>query len=316
MRTPVNPTTLGTELNRKWLNTQGGYEQMDRRIPKGRDIQERTTAPTAPPAPLQRIETDTFPDMMKDLPVAMKGILDEQDVPRSEVLVKLHGILRSIAHDLRTPLSTIANCLEIIDLRPSEAGRTDQMMEQIRSSTQRMSEMIKSMLEQAREGADLPEAQWVDMPRLLERVRNEVSLSQPAGCRTVNIKLGNAPWVHGDPVRLGQVFTNIISNAVKFSRSARTPWVQVAGEIVGSEIHYSVSDNGIGIEDPGSGDLFEPFTRMKNALDFEGSGVGLSVVKEIMDEMKGRIWFNSEPGVRTCFHLAFPKDPIPACKTA
>lgn len=116
----------------------------------------------------------------------------------------------------------------------------------------------------------------------------------------------NAPWIHGDPMQVAQVFTNLLSNAVKYSRKAAVPLIHVEGQVSGDEIIYAVTDNGIGIGPENIDDLFKPFQRLNNALDFEGNGVGLSIVKEIMQGMKGRVWVTSDPGVETRFHLAFP----------
>lgn len=254
-----------------------------------------------------RPTTGSFPARMAALPAVLPGKVHESDVTKPALLEELHRILRSIAHDLRTPLATIMNCVEIL----GEKVDTDrpQVLEQMRRSAERMSELIGGMLERAREGADIPRTKWIDMPRLLERVRNEVEQSQPIGSHDGRIKLLNAPWIPGDPMKVAQVFTNLFSNAVKYSRKAPQPLISVEGHVLGNEIVYTVTDNGIGIGPDNIDDLFKPFQRLNNALDYEGNGVGLSIVKEIIQGMKGRVWVNSDPGVETRFNLAFPKVP-------
>jgi two-component system, chemotaxis family, sensor kinase Cph1 len=253
-----------------------------------------------------RFRTGASTARIPDLPLAANEMNNQQQATRAETHVKLQEILRAVAHDLRTPLSTIMNCAAILRENAIDPGGATT---QIRNSAERMAGLIESMLERARESDSRPKIQWVDMPRLLERVRNEVILSQPDGTSRATIKIGSAPWVLGDPIKLAQVFTNLISNAVKFSRFAEMPQVHVVGMVEDNEIHYVVSDNGVGIVPSGAGELFKPFKRLDNARSFEGTGVGLSIVKEIMERSNGRIWYTSIPFVETSFHLVFPKGP-------
>ena len=104
---------------------------------------------------------------------------------------------------------------------------------------------------------------------------------------------------------INQVFTNLINNAVKYSSKSNPSRVNIEGCIANNEVIYTISDNGIGIDTNYYSRVFELFTRMENVREYEGTGVGLAIVKRIIEKHAGRIWFDSNLGIGTNFHLAF-----------
>jgi light-regulated signal transduction histidine kinase (bacteriophytochrome) len=102
-----------------------------------------------------------------------------------------------------------------------------------------------------------------------------------------------------------QVFTNLIGNAVKYSAMVDKPIVEVSAYIEGKEIIYAVKDNGIGIDNRYYDRVFELFKRMDNVKDIDGSGVGLAIVKRIVEKHHGRVWFESKLNVGSTFFVAF-----------
>ena len=117
--------------------------------------------------------------------------------------------------------------------------------------------------------------------------------------------IGDTPEIQGDPVMIQQVFSNLISNAVKYSSLKEIPIVSVNGKVTKDEIIYTVADNGIGIDINYYNRVFELFKRMDNVSDIEGTGVGLAIVKRIMEKHDGRIWFESILNSSTTFYVAF-----------
>src|SRR5690606_27797019 len=113
--------------------------------------------------------------------------------------------------------------------------------------------------------------------------------------------------LQGDPVMISQVFSNLLSNAIKYSSRANPAKVSVHGSITDTEIVYSISDNGIGIDIKQLPSVFELFKRMDNAKDIEGTGVGLAIVKRIVEKHQGKVWVDSELGRGSTFYLAFQR---------
>ena len=165
--------------------------------------------------------------------------------------------------------------------------------------------LINEILKLARVGrADLI-AEQLDMETLLDEIKAEVL--NTAGAAHVEVIIDQTPAVLGDETLITQVFTNLISNAVKYSASAVNPKVVVNAKDSTDEVIYSITDNGIGIDISYHDKVFELFKRMDNARSYEGTGVGLAIVKRIVEKHNARIWFESELKVGTVFYIAFRK---------
>jgi len=102
--------------------------------------------------------------------------------------------------------------------------------------------------------------------------------------------------VHADPALLKQVLTNLLGNALKFSRNADPPRIQIGSERRGDTTVYFIRDNGVGFDPAHAGKLFGVFERLHTAADFEGTGVGLAIVKQIIERHGGQIWADAAPG--------------------
>jgi signal transduction histidine kinase len=139
------------------------------------------------------------------------------------------------------------------------------------------------------------------MTALVRAVIDEISES--AG-RTLPLMLDDLPAAEVDPALARQVFGNLIGNGLKFAAEAPRPLVAIGAEPLTHPPIYFVRDNGVGF-DPGKAEqLFRPFQRL-HGTRFEGSGVGLSIVKRIIDRHGGRIWAESAPGLGATFYFGF-----------
>ncbi len=114
------------------------------------------------------------------------------------------------------------------------------------------------------------------------------------------------PAVLADPTQLRQVFQNLIANAVKFRREGVPPRVHVAAERDGGMVRFSVADNGIGIDPQYFDQIFVVFRRLHAQMEYEGTGIGLAIVKRIVERHGGRIWVESEPGRGSTFFFTLP----------
>ncbi len=104
-----------------------------------------------------------------------------------------------------------------------------------------------------------------------------------------------------------QVFSNLIGNAVKYSKQAMNPVVNINATDFGNEVEYAIQDNGIGIDPSEQDKIFELFTRANDVSEFEGTGVGLSIVKKIMAKHQGKVWVDSQINKGSTFFVRFKK---------
>ena len=208
----------------------------------------------------------------------------------------------TVSHDLRTPLSSIKGYSELLATNESLDLNAKKLLQRINKCTDKMASLITEILNYSRIGQYKIVKEDVDVSQIIDEIKVEVL----AGLNPlVDITVGNTPAVFGDKIMMTQVFSNLIGNAVKYSGKTVRPRVIINGEILKKEVIYSIADNGIGIDINYYNKVFEIFKRMDNVQDIEGTGVGLAIVKKIMDKHEGRIWFESRLGAGTTFYVAF-----------
>ncbi|QHS57851.1 GAF domain-containing protein [Mucilaginibacter sp. 14171R-50] len=211
----------------------------------------------------------------------------------------------TISHDLKNPISIIKSFTQILlrdaDMKP----QTVKILERINKGTDKMNNMINEVLDYSRIGRSELVLSEVDPAQMINDTVRDLLLIYNLDEGSINI--GNTPKIQGDPVMLSQVFSNIISNAVKYSTMARPQRVSIAGIENDEEVIYTISDNGLGIDIKQLPRIFELFHRTDNVGDIEGTGVGLAIVKRIVEKHRGKIWVDSEPGKGSTFTIAFKK---------
>lgn len=210
----------------------------------------------------------------------------------------------TISHDLRTPLSSIKSYAELLltnNKSIDESGK--KILDRIVKGTDKMNFLIQEILNYSRVGRAEIEFSPIDMGKLLTEIKREVIAALKP--QNLQFTIGNTPEIKGDAVMITQVFTNLINNAVKYSSRSEPSIVKVSGEVNKDEIIYSVEDNGVGIDVNYYARVFELFKRMDNVKDFDGTGVGLAIVKRIVEKHEARIWFDSTLGVGTIFYISF-----------
>src|SRR4029453_11442733 len=145
----------------------------------------------------------------------------------------------------------------------------------------------------------------VDLNTLVQSAKRDVVHAEPS--RDVEWVIHPLPIVSGDPGMLQLVFANLLSNAFKYTRNAERPRIEVgvldAATTPGETVIY-VRDNGVGFDMTYANRLFGVFQRLHRAEDFEGTGIGLANVQRIVLRHGGRVWAESNPGVRTTFFVA------------
>lgn len=220
---------------------------------------------------------------------------------------ELEEFARAASHDLQEPLRKIQAFAH--RLHDSASGILDDVnlrfLERLRSSAERMSRLVNDLLEYSlvsKRGYGFGE---VDLGQALAAVLTDLEISiEESGAQ---ICVGALPRIEADAVQMRQLFQNLLSNALKFRRPEVVPRVEVACVAV-SESHYqiTVSDNGIGFEPQYAQRIFQVFQRLHGVDRYEGTGIGLSICKKIVERHGGDIWVESEPGLGTVFFLLLP----------
>ncbi len=214
----------------------------------------------------------------------------------------------TLSHDLKNPLSSIKLSAQILQQKlESEHELVAKMCNNILESVTLMTDMLDKTLAFSKAKSWDFSGERIEVEQFLMKIVDDsVNRYNPEKADIIKISIGELLPVYGDRTLLYQLFLNVISNAVKYSSREEFPQISINSRITDDNyIVYEVEDNGIGISSENKEKIFEIFKRLSNAQDFEGSGVGLTIVKRIMDKLNGKIEIDSELGEGTVFRLSF-----------
>ena len=209
------------------------------------------------------------------------------------------------SHDLRAPMRAIRSFLESLASMTADTlePTASDYLARSRRAAERMDSLLSALLVYA--GLQKPSSQTqVDFNKVFEHVQADLAPSiSTAGA---SVSAGELPTVLGDADRLYQLLLNLVSNALKFRAPNRTPEVRLSAQVTRTEVIMCVEDNGIGIEQSDQSAIFDPFQRVHTQSQFEGSGLGLTICREIVEQHGGRLWVESkrDQGSRFCFAMA------------
>src|SRR5262245_3204474 len=218
----------------------------------------------------------------------------------------LEAFSYSVSHDLRVPLRAIDG-FSLILLHEHAAeldAETQRLLGVIRKSTQQMGQLIDDLLAFSRLGRRVPEKAEVDMAALARAVTDELlALEKP---RQVEVVIGALEPAHGDRTLVRQVLVNLVSNALKFTRRRERAAVEIGCRRDGEATVYFVHDNGEGFDMNYADKLFQVFQRLHGGDEFEGTGVGLAIVKRIVERHGGRVWGEGRVNAGATFSFTLP----------
>ena len=220
--------------------------------------------------------------------------LEQRVAERTEQLQaankELEAFSYSVSHDLRTPLRAIDGFSHILldDYTYKLDDEGKRLLKMVQESTGRMGQLIDDILKFSRTGRTEITHSEIDMERMARAVAAELMASDPGG--KLQMEIEPIPATRGDSAMLRQVFVNLLSNAIKFSRHNAMPKIHVGASVKDNETIYYVKDNGAGFDMQFADRLFGVFQRLHGVTEFEGTGIGLAIVKRIITRHGGRVW--------------------------
>lgn len=215
---------------------------------------------------------------------------------------EMESFMYSVSHDLRSPIRAIDGYAAILgdEIRSQNQTEALTLLDAIRTNAKRMSVLLADLLELARTSAQDLQVQPIDMQSKVASVIGELNLGIPAE----SIQIDKLPPHKGDPILMRQVWANLISNAAKYSAKNAHPRIRIGFE----NGEYFVEDNGIGFDMAHKDKLFKLFSRLHGDADYGGTGVGLAIVKRIVEKHAGHVRAQSDPdtGTRFSFSVGSP----------
>ncbi len=225
---------------------------------------------------------------------------------------EVENFIHIISHDLKAPIVSIQGFASILktELGSALQGVNLDYFNRIQANAQQMSTLIMDLLEFSRVGRIEDKKETVDTTSLFKEIVEE--LKPEIDKQHIKVQLADCfPTLWGSRKRLNQVFTNLIGNAVKYMGQSSNPSIEIGyADKNGSNVcTVWIKDNGIGIKKEFQEKIFQIFQRAPNQLKVEGTGIGLSIVKKIVELNGGRVWVESEEGKGSQFFVNWLKAP-------
>ena len=219
-----------------------------------------------------------------------------------DMMAGLESFNRSVSHDLRGPLGGVATLtrLAIDAVGRGDIARALPMLDAVAGQADSLGKLVNDMLTLARVGDATLSVQPVDLSQCMQEATEQLRLS---GQAIEAVEAGALGSVQADAGLLRQVFVNLIGNALKFSRGAARPQVRVELMREPNRVVVAVRDNGAGFAPERAKELFEPFRRLHGAA-FEGTGLGLTIVRRIVERHGGSVWAEGQPGQGASFYVS------------
>jgi len=236
--------------------------------------------------------------------------LEQEVAQRTEELVKANKELESFnyiaSHDLQEPLRKIQTFITLIEKDEYDSNLTHRYFEKIKSSARRMSELIQAILSYSRLSIKDYEYVPTDLNKILRNVETDLELLIKE--KNANIQSNKLPVLKANPLQMHQLFSNLISNSLKFSKE--NPEIKITSQIVTGDkiklVLLTFADNGIGFDSQFKEQIFQLFQRLHGKQEYAGTGIGLSIVKKIVEQHKGFVTADSVAGKGATFKVWLP----------
>ena len=225
---------------------------------------------------------------------------------------ELEAFSYSVSHDLKAPIRAIQGFSQM--LMGEQAAQLDaeglRLLNVITSNTKLMAALIDDLLALSRVGRHEIRKGNVNLTAMANQIFEQLKSQNPE--RVLQLIIKDLPPAHGDPSLINQVIVNLLTNAVKYTKQRKSAVIEVGGMYEGNETIYYVKDNGIGFDERYADKLFGVFQRLHTGEEYEGTGVGLAIVKRIIQRHGGRVWAEGKVDGGATFHFALPKKGVMA----
>ncbi|KAF0138941.1 MAG: putative PAS/PAC sensor protein [Stygiobacter sp.] len=219
---------------------------------------------------------------------------------------ELESFAYSVSHDLRAPLRAINGFSKFLEEDYSEvlSDEGKRHLKVIRNNSQKMDRLITDLLSLSKVARVNINLASIDITSMVKNIYEEVIPEELKDAFT--FKVSELPNCFGDPTMMKQLWINLISNAIKYTLPREKKEIEISGKIVNDEIVYSIRDSGVGFDPNYKHKLFGIFQRLHGEEEFEGTGVGLAIVKRIAERHLGKVWADAELNVGATFFVSFP----------
>jgi PAS domain S-box-containing protein len=226
---------------------------------------------------------------------------NEEKEKRETANMELEAFSYSVSHDLRAPLRHIGGFVDL--LIKNNSGQLDttglRYLNIIEESTREMGNLIDALLTFSRLSRTELQRSKINMTSMINQVIN--TFSHEFSGRIIEINVPELPHAMGDEILINQVWVNLISNALKYSRNKEKTVIDIGGLVENDKVKFFIKDNGAGFDMKYANKLFGVFQRLHKARDFEGIGIGLANVNRIIVRHGGKCWAESEVGQGATF---------------
>jgi len=234
-----------------------------------------------------------------------REILEEKNTELLRSNAEMESFSYSVSHDLRAPLRAIGGYAAMLDedygkLLDAEGRR---LLTEVQKNSKKMGDLIDDLLALSRLGRKEMKIGTVDMTELTQEALAEVNSEYSSKTKIKIDKLDDAP---ADHALMLHVMTNLISNALKYSSHGTEPVVEVTSRRADDAVIYSIKDNGVGFDMTYANKLFGVFQRLHAPSQFEGTGVGLAIVKRIVERHGGNVWAEGKVNEGATFSFSLP----------
>lgn len=245
-------------------------------------------------------------DDLRRFSESLEARINERTLQLELANKELEAFSYSIAHDLRTPLRALSSFSQV--LAQDYSARLDDTacdyLNRMQAASLRMGQLIDDLLKLSRVSRTELQPVKVDLSELAKKVHTALQLAEPDR-PVIFTTIATAP-VTGDPKLLEIAFENLLSNALKFTRKTTQPKIEFGKTELDSETVFYIRDNGVGFDMSYINKLFKPFERLHTESEFEGTGIGLSIVSRIITRHGGRVWAQAEVGKGATFYFTLP----------
>jgi two-component system sensor kinase len=219
---------------------------------------------------------------------------------------ELEAFSYSVSHDLHTPLRAIDGFSQILldDHARHLSKEGLRVLNVIKDNAKKMGQLIDDLLAFSRLGRKKILKTMTDMAKMVQDVQKELKLE--ASSRQIRWNLNRLPPAYCDFAMIRQVYANLLSNAVKFTKVQKKAVIGVGYQEKEKEVVYYVKDNGVGFDEKYKDILFNVFQRLHSDTEFGGTGVGLAIVKRIIQKHGGRVWAESKVNKGATFYFSLP----------